>query len=90
MPVIISNLEDCQINLTEKKVIIADVDDTICESCQQIWPEMAEQMARLIRNGYQFAFISGTKVTDLQNMISSRLNEEHHILGTTGTNYTYI
>jgi len=91
MPVIISNLENhSKLNLSDKKVIIADVDDTICESCQQVWPEMAEQMSNLINKGYQFAFISGTKVADLQNMISSKLNEEHHILGTTGTNYTHI
>jgi len=79
-----------KIDLNGKKVIIADVDDTICESCQQISLEMAEEISRLIEKGYQFAFISGTKVVDLQKMISSRLLKEHHLLGTTGTNYTLI
>ena len=78
------------INLKEKKVIIADVDDTICDSCQVISEEMAEQIARMIQGGYQFAFISGTKSQDLQNMISSRLKEKHHLLATTGTNYVIV
>jgi len=79
-----------QAELKEKKIIIADVDDTIVESCQQVTPEMAEQINRMIKKGFSFAFISGAKVSDLQQMLSSRINEEHHILGTTGTNYTFV
>jgi phosphomannomutase len=87
MPVIDLN----QLNeLPEKKVIIADVDDTICESCQVIWPEMAAEIDRLVRNGFTFAFISGTKSDDLKKMVSVGLKETHHILGTTGTNYMLI
>ena len=78
------------INLKEKKVIIADVDDTICDSCQVISPEMAEQISRMIQQGYEFAFISGTKSKDLQEMISSKLKLKHHLLATTGTNYTIV
>ncbi|MDO8510799.1 MAG: HAD-IIB family hydrolase [Nanoarchaeota archaeon] len=78
------------LDLKEKKVIIADVDDTICDSCQTISPEMAEQIAKMIKSGYEFAFISGTKSEDLQKMISSRLKEKHHLLATTGTNYTIV
>ena len=77
-------------NVKEKKVIIADVDDTICDSCQVISAEMAEQISRMIQQGYEFAFISGTKNEDLHNMISSRLKEKHHLLATTGTNYTIV
>ncbi len=76
------------INFKEKKVIIADVDDTICESCQQISAEMAGQISQMIQQGYEFAFISGTKSEDLMKMISSRVKEKHHLLATTGTNYT--
>jgi len=72
-------------NTSNKKVIIADVDDTICESCQQISEEMANQITEMINRGYQFAFISGTKSDHLMKMISSRLTKEHYILGTTGT-----
>jgi phosphomannomutase len=78
------------INSTEKKVIIADVDETICETCQVISDSMAKKINELITKGYQLAFISGTKVTDLKKMISSKVTEKHHILGTTGTNYTII
>ncbi len=77
-----------KINLKEKKWIIADVDDTICESCQEISIEMANKINHLLQNGYNFAFISGTKVEDLKKMVSLKLQTEHHLLGTTGTNYT--
>jgi|GEM_PF-128099 len=75
------------INLKEKSIIIADVDDTICDSCQQISEPMAQQINHLIQHGYQFAFISGTKNTDLQQMLSTRITQPHHLLGTTGTQY---
>jgi len=79
-----------EINFNEKKVIIADVDDTICDSCQPISPEMAEQISKLISKGYAFAFISGSKCEHLHSMISSKINEEHHLLGTTGTIYEKV
>ncbi len=78
------------LKVKEKKVIIADVDDTICDSCQTISPDMAGQISRMIQQGYEFAFISGTKSEDLQKMISSRVKEKHHLLATTGTNYTIV
>jgi len=73
------------INLQEKKVVIADVDDTICETCHVISPEMAGQISAMIREGYVFAFISGTKQSYLLEMISSQLKEQHFLLATTGT-----
>lgn len=82
--------QEKQINFQEKKVIIADVDETICETCQQISEEMAQQISNMIQQGYRFAFISGTKCEDLKNMISSRIKKEHHLLGTTGTRYIVI
>ena len=78
------------IDLSKKKVIIADVDNTICESCQQISPRMSEQINGLLKKGYHFAFISGTKVEDLLQMISPQLTEEHHLLGNTGTKYVKV
>ena len=81
---------ESEINFSEKKVIIADVDETICETCQVISDNMAQKINELIKKGHQLAFISGTKVTDLKKMISSKVTEKHHILGTTGTNYTII
>lgn len=78
------------IDLPLKKILIADVDGTICDSCQVIAPEMAQQIDRLIQKGYTWVFISGTNSAELQRMISSQLKGEHHLLGTTGTNYTVI
>ncbi len=78
------------IDLSKKKVIIADVDETICYSCQQIQPAMAAQIDALIRHGYQVAFISGTKMEDLLHMISSQLTENHHLLAATGTKYCKV
>ena len=73
------------IHLQEKNVVIADVDDTICDTCQVISPEMAEQISTMIREGYTFAFISGTKQSYLLEMISSKLKGQHFLLATTGT-----
>ncbi len=78
------------INLNEKSIIIADVDDTICDSCQQISEPMAQQINHMIQHNYQFAFISGTKNIDLQTMLSTRITLPHHLLGTTGTQYVKI
>ncbi len=72
-------------DLSKKTVIIADVDETICETCQPIDYKMAEQISSLIKKKYKFAFISGTEPHYLKKMISSRLNEEHFLLPTTGT-----
>ncbi|HLD79099.1 MAG TPA: HAD-IIB family hydrolase [Candidatus Nanoarchaeia archaeon] len=79
-----------ELNFKEKTVIIADVDGTICDSCQVISSAMAEQISKMISQGYQFAFISGTKTGDLQEMISSLLSQPHHLLATMGTNYSII
>lgn len=73
------------IDYQKKKIIIADVDETICESCQVISEKMAGQINKMAAKGYHFAFISGTKVEDLQKMISSKVSGEHHLLGNTGT-----
>ncbi len=78
------------IDFRGKKVIVADVDETICESCQQISEEMAEQINAMIKKGYTFAFVSGTDFKNLQGMLSSRLFEEHHLLCTTGTCYVKV
>jgi len=85
-----SEITSLPFNPADKKIIIADVDDTICESCQQISSEMAAKINQLLQQGHQFAFISGTNPEDLLHMISSRLNYPHHLLGNTGTKYFYL
>lgn len=79
-----------EIDLSSKKMILMDVDDTVCEPTQQISPRLAQQIQRIMEKGYQVAFISGTTAQDLQAMISSQLNGEHHLLGTTGTTYIHV
>jgi HAD superfamily hydrolase (TIGR01484 family) len=78
------------IKLYNKKIIVMDVDETTCKSCQIISEKMAEKIDYLTSKGYQFAFISGTKVDDLLKMVSSGLQQEHHILATTGTKYVKV
>ncbi len=78
------------IDFSSKNIIIADVDETICETNQEIHPEMADTIHQLIDFGCQFAVISGTNVEELQRMVSSGLTKEHHLLATTGTNYTLV
>lgn len=73
-----------------KEVIIADVDDTICYSTQVISDSMAIEVEKLIRNGYTMAFISGTGVKELINMISFKVMVYHHILAASGMIYAKI
>ncbi len=71
--------------MSEKRVIIADVDETVCESCQPLSIKMAAEINRLLEKRYVFAFISGTKKEYLLEMVSSRLKWKHFLLPTTGT-----
>ncbi|MEK6950413.1 MAG: HAD-IIB family hydrolase [Nanoarchaeota archaeon] len=75
------------INWPAKKVIIADVDQTICEPAQVIEQPLVEEIAKLASRGYAFAFISGTNLEELQRMISAQLGREHHLLANTGATY---
>jgi len=78
------------IDLSKKKIITADVDQTICESCQVISDNMVKEITRLTNKGYIFVFISGTDCKNLTKMISSKLKTEHYILGTEGTECVYV
>ena len=73
------------VDFKNKKVVIADVDDTICVSCQVITDQMAETINALIAQDYTFAFISGTDIKYLLEMVSSGLSQPHYLLATTGT-----
>ena len=77
-----------EMDLSKKKVIIADVDETICEPAQEINSKLAEKINAVISKGITFAFISGTSMTELQRMISAHLSQEHHLLANTGTAYS--
>ncbi len=73
------------IDYSTKKVIIADVDDTICESCQVMSDEMANQINSMIQQGYTFAFLTGTEKQYLLEMVSSKLRGKHYLLAAIGT-----
>ena len=77
-----------QIDLHKKKVIIADVDETICEPAQEISLKLAEKINLLVGKGMTIAFISGTPTAELQRMISAHLVQEHHLLANTGASYS--
>lgn len=76
-------------SLNHKTIIIADVDETICETCQPISAEMVHVINELIKNGYQLVFISGTDYKNLQPMLSGIIGD-HDILANTGTTYVKI
>ena len=73
-----------EINFNEKKIIIADVDETICETTQLVTAEMAGMIDSLILRGFVFAFISGTKEKYLTEMLSNQLKQKHYLLPCTG------
>jgi len=65
-------------------VLMADVDETICESCQIISDEMAEMVDKLISQGTTLVFISGTDIPNLKEMLQ-KIKGKYYILGTQGT-----
>jgi len=77
----IANLE----KYSYKKVIVADVDETICETCHVVEEKMAKVIDSLIAKGFMFAFISGTEPKYLREMITSKLRQKHFLLPATGT-----
>ncbi len=66
-------------------MIVADVDNTICDSCQKMSPVMAAEINRLLHKGHTFAFLSGTNKDYLLKMVSAQLEEKHYLLALTGT-----
>jgi phosphomannomutase len=78
------------VNLERKRVLVSDVDDTICVSGKVISRRMANEIDNLIHNGYMKVFISGTGVVELVDMLSVKIINEHHILSSSGLNYTIV
>ncbi|PIO07555.1 hypothetical protein COU59_03300 [Candidatus Pacearchaeota archaeon CG10_big_fil_rev_8_21_14_0_10_34_12] len=68
----------------DERFLVFDVDNTITESCKEISDEMAKTLEKLEQG---IVFISGTNITELKRMISSKLKRKHHLLGNTGTHY---
>lgn len=72
-----------------KKIIFADVDDTVCPSTQPVGLEMAAELNRLIGLGRVLAFISGSTVAQLWGQLGGALRGEYDLLGTSGTAYAH-
>lgn len=73
-----------------KKVIICDVDDTICQSTKIISQDMANEINRLLSKKIIFVFISGSTAQQIHGQISNSLFFRHHLLGSTGTHYMIV
>lgn len=69
------------------KALTFDVDDTITESCQPIQYETTRILQEIPA---EIGFVTGTDVSELKRMISSRLERRHHLLANTGTHYVVI
>ena len=74
-------------NYRNTKYLIFDVDNTITESCQEITQKMNDILTKI---NLEVAFISGTNISELKRMISSKLKRRHHLLGNTGTHYLIV
>src|SRR3990167_9519271 len=75
--------------MIEKKVLIFDVDGTICESCQQITEEFAYLLDEIAEK-YVIVFISGSTIDQIYLQISSLVAKEHHLMGSSGAEYSLI
>jgi phosphomannomutase len=76
--------------ISQKKILVADVDDTVAQSTMPLESEMAQLITRLINKGYWVVFISGSTVEELFRQISCKVFPEHHLLGTSGTRYVKV
>jgi hypothetical protein len=72
------------------KVLIADIDDTICPSTRPVAPEMAAEISRIVRGGTAFAFISGSTYAQIAAQVSPFLDVDHHLLGVSGSHYVAV
>lgn len=70
--------------------IITDVDDTVCPSTQPVAPAMAKEIARLVKGGCAFAFISGSSLQQISDQLTPFLGVPHHLLPTTGSQYVRV
>lgn len=69
------------------KVLIFDVDGTVCDSCQ----EMGHFMSKFLKEREEtLVFISGTDADELERMVSSQFfRKDHYIFGSSGASAFY-
>lgn len=68
-----------------KRVIISDMDNTLCDSCREIDIGMAKEIERIVRKGYTFAVIAGSSPFHIYNQVCKHLNARMYALGNSGT-----
>ncbi len=73
-----------------KKALIADIDDTVCASTRPLDDAMAAEIARIIRGGTIFGFISGSTMAQISAQITPKLREPHQLLGVSGGHYVEV
>ena len=76
-----------KLKLKDYKVIAFDVDETVISNCEPISIEMASLINKL--KDKIVLFISGTDVIEICKLVSRRLSIPHHIVGSTGSHYSY-
>jgi len=72
------------------KVMIADVDDTICESTKVIKKDMIKAIVRLAESGTKIVFISGSTVDQIYWQISPFIRVDHYLVGTSGSAAEFV
>ena len=72
------------------KALIADIDDTICQSTRPISAEMAAEIDRIAASGILVAFISGSTLEQLFGQLGAGLSRPFHILAASGTHYASV
>jgi hypothetical protein len=70
--------------------LIADVDDTVCPSTKPIQPALAAEIARLVKGGCNFAFISGSSLKQISDQLTPHLGVPHHLLPVSGSHYVKV
>lgn len=69
-----------------KKVVISDMDNTLCDSCKPVSLEMALEIERLVKDGYTFAVIAGSKPEHILEQVCRYVDATIYALGNSGTN----
>lgn len=76
--------------MQKPRVLVCDVDDTVCPSTQPISPELATVLRRLSDQGMELVFISGSTVQQIHAQLSEALGAPHHLMGASGSHYVRV
>lgn len=68
-----------------KNIIICDMDNTLCDSCQDISQTMKKEIERLVNRGHIFVILGGSKPEHLYQQVCRHINVPVYVLGNSGT-----